>query len=417
MNHSVYNRSVYFIWSRRLAKGSLAMNPFRTAGVIQSPYFTDREAEVARILEAMRMPGGKLIVSGERRMGKTSALVIALEAHRATGGAGILADFSTASTPVDLANRILSAATRELHRRWQDRVMGFFRQLRPEVTLGSDPAGLPTASFGVGLRESSDDDQYQTLTGVLDALERMFADRSETFAVVLDEFQEIHGLGGEQAEWRLRGVAQHHQHLSYVFAGSKTSLIRRMQNKNRAFYQLADRLPFGPIDPTHMARWIDARMAGENVRVAGAGQAIVALAGPRTRDIVQLARKTFDHARGSGGANEQVVAEAFGELIAEEDDAVRLYWDGLTAGQQNVLRAIAAGEPQLTGQGAQRRFALASPPAVKKTADKFEEDGVAIRIGDGSYECDSPFVRGWLIQHALPDVGLHWDPAKVPSER
>ena len=392
----------------------MGKNPFRTSGVIQPPYFTDREREVTRMREAMRTPGGKLIVSGERRMGKTSALVVALAEHRREGGLGILADFSTASTPVDLGNRLLAAATRELHRRWQDRVMDFFRQLRPEVTLGTDPTGQPTASFGLRLREASADDQYETVAGVLDALERLFAEREENFAIVLDEFQEIHGLGGEQAEWRLRGVTQHHQQLSYIFAGSRTSLIRRMQEKNRAFYQLADRLPFGPIDPGHMADWIDERMRTAGISVGGAGATIVALAGPRTRDIVQLARKSFDLAAGSGRVDDAVVTSAFRELITEEDDPVRLYWDALTPAQQNVLRAIAAGEAQLTGKGAQRRFALSSPPAVRKAAEKFEEDGFVVRTDDGSYACDSPFVRGWLIQHTLPDLGLHWDPARLP---
>lgn len=292
--------------------------------------------------------------------------------------------------------------------------MDFFRQLRPEVTLGSDPTGQPTASFGVRLREASADDQYETVAGVLDTLERMFSERGESFAVVLDEFQEIHGLGGERAEWRLRGVTQHHQHLSYIFAGSRTSLIRRMQEKNRAFYQLADRLPFGPIEPDHMSGWIEERMRSGGVRTAGVGAEIVALAGPRTRDIVQLARKTFDLGGTAGEASPTVVAAAFRELIAEEDEPVRLYWDGLTGPQQNVLRAIAAGEQQLTGQGAQRRFALSSAPAVRKAAEKFDEDGVVIRTRDGHYACDSPFVRGWLIQHTLPDLGLHWDPAKLP---
>lgn len=388
-------------------------NPFRTSGVIQPPYFTDRETEVARIREALRTPGGKLIVSGERRMGKTSALVVALEGHRAEGGLGILADFSTASTPADLGNRLLAAATRELHRRWRDRVMDFFRQLRPEVTLGTDPTGQPTASFGLRIREAPADDQYETVAGVLDALERLFAEREESFAVVLDEFQEIHGLGGEQAEWRLRGVTQHHQWVSYVFAGSRTSLIRRMQEKNRAFYQLADRLPFGPIDADHLAGWIDARMEGAGVRSRGAGAIIVRLAGARTRDVVQLARKSFDLASAGRKVDEALIADAFRELIAEEDDPVRLYWDGLTPAQQNVLRAIAAGEQQLTGKGAQRRFALSSPPAVRKAAEKFEEDGIVVRTAGGHYECDSPFVRGWLIQHTLQDLGMYWDPAGI----
>jgi hypothetical protein len=362
----------------------------------------------------MRTPGGKLIVSGDRRMGKTSALVVALEMHRQEGGFGVLADFSTASTPTDLANRILSAATRELHRRWHDRVLQFFSRLRPEVTLGSDATGQPTASFSLGLRESSEDLQYQTLGGVLDALEQLAAEHRESFAIVLDEFQEVHSLGGEQAEWKLRGVVQHHQHLSYVLAGSKPSLIRRMQQKNRAFYQLADRLSFGPIDSDHLSGWIDTRMQEGGLRVQGAGTVIVRLAGPRTRDVVQLARKTFDLARGSGVVEEQTVRAAFRELIAEEDDAVYLYWDGLSSPQQNVLRAVAAGERQLTGQATQRRFALPSPPAVQKTAAKFEEDGMIVRLGgDGAYMCDSPFVRGWLVQNTLPDIGVHWDPTEI----
>lgn len=390
-------------------------NPFRTSGVVQRPYFTDRDRELKRISESMRARGAKLIVSGERRMGKTSAIALALETHRDDDGFGILADVSTASTPADFANRILSASAREFDRRWKDRLMGFLRRLRPEVTLGADAAGVPTASFGLGLREASFDQQYQTLAGVLDALDQVAAELEHPFVVVLDEFQEIFALGDEQAEWRLRGIVQHHQHLSYVFAGSKPSLIRRVQQKNRAFYQLADRLPFGPIDPELFASWIDRRLLEHGVKADGAGEAIVRLAGPRTRDVVQLARKTFDLARDAGDATEGAIRAAFHELIEEEDDSVRLYWAGLSPAQQNVLRAIAAGETQLTGQGARRRFTLPSAAAVRKSAEKFEGDGVVVRADqDGVYRCDSPFVRGWLIEHALPDLGVFRDPTETP---
>ena len=131
---------------------------------------------------------------------------------------------------------------------------------------------------------------------------------------------------------------------------------------------------------------------------------------------MQLARKVYDHAGAGGRVDRRVIAAAFRELIAEEDDTVRLYWDGLSAGQQNVLLAIAAGEAQLTGQGAQRRFSLASAPAVKKALGKFEEDGMISRTGRGSYRCDSPFVRGWLILNTLPDLGLFLDPTSLPED-
>jgi hypothetical protein len=53
-------------------------------------------------------------------MGKTSALVMAISRYEADGGVALLADMSTASTIVDIANRILEAAGRALGRRWRD---------------------------------------------------------------------------------------------------------------------------------------------------------------------------------------------------------------------------------------------------------------------------------------------------------
>ena len=73
-------------------------------------------------------------------------------------------------------------------------------------------------------------------------------DRAITLGIVLDEFQEISRFGGESAEWHLRGIIQHHQHVSYVLAGSQAHIIERMLDQGRAFYGLADHLQFGPID-------------------------------------------------------------------------------------------------------------------------------------------------------------------------
>ncbi len=82
-----------------------------------------------------------------------------------------------------------------------------------------------------------------------------------------------------------------------------------MVEPKRAFYNMLDVLHFGPIDPKHLARWIESRMEGAGVAAHGVGAYIAELAGPRTRD---------------------------------------------------------------------------------------------------SYTFDNPFLRGWVVSHALPDVGLHY---------
>ncbi|MFP4624095.1 MAG: hypothetical protein ACLFRX_07965 [Gemmatimonadota bacterium] len=252
------------------------------------------------------------------------------------------------------------------------------------------------------------EEQSRTLVDVLDTIEALARERGVLLGLVLDEFQDLAEIGGERVEWAVRGAIQKHEHVSYIFAGSKPHLIRRMlHDKGRALYQLADELPFGPIDPLRMAEWIDERLGSAGIESAGAGAACVAVAGPRTRDIVELARKCADRAASAGSADADSVHQAFLELIFEKDDGIRSWWDGLTALQQNVLRAVAGSADGLTTARTRRRFTLPSTGSAANTAKALLEGGRLVRTDNGSgYVFDNPFVRGWVVYHALPDLGL-----------
>ncbi|MGH7449485.1 MAG: hypothetical protein ACRELT_18060, partial [Longimicrobiales bacterium] len=129
------------------------MNPFRIAGVVQPPFFTNRAAEVARVRAALSEPTAKLLVYGPRRMGKTSLLRLAMARDATRGGMACLADLSTASSPVDVANRVLSAATAVIGRRWVEVMQELPRRLGLNLRLGLDPATqLPTVSIEAGVR-------------------------------------------------------------------------------------------------------------------------------------------------------------------------------------------------------------------------------------------------------------------------
>jgi hypothetical protein len=68
----------------------------------------DREAEVARVVEAMR-GRGRLVLYGERRMGKSSVIARAAERVRGDGGVVLTADAWTLAG-LDELNRALMAA-------------------------------------------------------------------------------------------------------------------------------------------------------------------------------------------------------------------------------------------------------------------------------------------------------------------
>lgn len=397
-------------------------NPFRTHGIVQGEYFTDRSEEVRRIREALRSPASKLLVYGYRRMGKSSALARAAGQVARRGGSVFTADLSTASTVADMANRILQSVTRMLGRRWKDAAADFVSRLQATVTLTPNPAtGLVVPTLAVGLRRADLDDQRATLGRVLDAVNELAGRRGKPVGIILDEFQEIVKFGGEDAEWHLRGVMQHHQHVSYVLAGSRPHLIRRMLEPGRAFYDMLDVLHFGPMEPGGFAHWIERRMRGAGLPVEpGLGARIVTLAGPRTRDVVLLARATADRAGAgageAGGAARADAELAFADVVAERDDAYRDFWEALTPHQQNVLRAIAAAAPGLTTAATLERFALSSSSAVSQTLAAFVDDGRLVKTdAPPGYAFDSPFLRGWVVTHALPDLGLLLPPTHRPG--
>ena len=389
-------------------------NPFRIQGVVEPPFFTDRADEVARIRAALQEPGAKLLVYGERRMGKTSALLMAARAAERKGTRVVVADFSTASSVTDLANRILEGAARALGRRKRDAVGDLVERLQLRLQLIPDPTtGLMIPTLEAALRSRDVEEQRASLARVLDTLEELAADRGVHLGLVLDEFQEIHRFGGEEAEWHLRGVLQRHAHVSYVCAGSATHLIRRMLGRERAFYKLFDVLSLGAIDEAHLARWIDERVRDGGRPLPGLGSRCIAAAGPRTRDVVQLARRAWEVATRDPALDaEGAVRRAFGEIVAEDDDLARTLWDNLTPLQQNVLRAVAGAEEGLTAQATLERFGLGPSGSAANAARRLAEEGYLTKpAGRGSgFAFDSPFLRGWVVVNALPDLGLHVDP-------
>lgn len=393
-------------------------NPFRIGGTITGEYFTDRERELRTITATLREPQAKLIVYGPRRMGKSSALEVAKAAvEKRQGIPVVFVDVSTASGEADVAVRLMRSAVSALGRNWQDTVKQFARGLSARLSVSVDPTTqLPTIGIEPTIREATDEEQRARLGEVLETLEGLAARRSGPVGVVLDEFQDIHKFGGEKAEWHLRGVIQRHKHLSYVLAGSQESLITAMvSDRNRAFYDLADRLHMGPIDAAHMASWIDDRFSSAGVEPRGCGAVIVRTAGARTRDRVRLARATYAAAHEKEHvANEDVVLGL--DSIVEEQAAEYLaVWRRLTPTQQNVLRAVAAGASSLFSSEVRERYALGKTSATtaKAIARLVDLEHLARDENGEDYVFDSPFFARWVSSTALQDVGS--EPPPLPT--
>lgn len=374
-------------------------NPFRIGDHVSGAFFTDRAPEVKRILTALREPS-RLLVFGPRRMGKSSAIAVAADRARRDGVLVIRADLATASTTVDVANRLLRSLSEQ---RPRERLLDLGARLSPQVTLSFDEVtGAPRLSFGLGRRRAGEEEQRRSLEQVIEGLARE-AEEGTPVALVLDEFQAIGRFGGESAEWHLRDLIQRHSALSFVCAGSEVTLIREMLGQDRAFFRAFELLHLGPIDPEHLARWVDDRLTGAGVRSEGVGEAIIRAAGPRTQDILQVGRHVYARGLPEGRAEAADVEGAMIDIVREEDAVIRAIWIQLTAHQQNVLRALAAGTEQLFSTAARDRFGLPSSSSVATAVDSLEGRGLVYRE-EGRVTFDSPFTRLWVEREALGDL-------------
>ena len=254
---------------------------------------------------------------------------------------------------MDVANRLLRSLSRQ---RPRDRLTVIAAGLSPHVTLTFDEGtGAPRLAFGLSRRSGDAESQRRSLEEVVERLAAE-AERGERVAVVLDEFQAIRRFGGEPMEWHLRDLIQRHGQVSFVCAGSE-----------------------------------------------GIGALIVDRAGPRTQDILQVARHVHSLGLARGEARVGDVEEAILDVVREEDPVIRAMWLDLTAHQQNVLRAVACEVDQLFASATRIRFGLPTSSSVAGAVDALEGRGLLVRQ-DGTIVFDSPFVRRWVEREAIADV-------------
>jgi hypothetical protein len=152
------------------------------------------------------------------------------------------------------------------------------------------------------------------------------------------------------------------------------------------------------------------------VKPQGTGAAIATIGGTKVANVAQLAAYCFDGVRSSGFARDEDVRSAFAAAVADCADITRSVWESLTIHQQNVLRALSLRSSGLTTTATRERFSLGDTGTTHNSAQLLVRKGILERI-DGGYVFESPFVRGWVIAHALPDVGITVPITHVPLAR
>lgn len=393
-------------------------NPFRFDRLPVDSDFANRVEEVQRIVKAI-IDGENLLVHGDRRMGKTSCLLRAARKAAADHDATcFIVDVSRYSTLADATQALLRDAVPALSTMggkataWlASKVKGLV--LKPSVSLSLDASHAGGSEmeleFGVELRNQDAAAHATAMVEVLDALNTLAGKRQRTVAVILDEFTFIEKIGPARVSWILRSAMQRHQHIVYILAGSAHHVIERLHGADGAFFGMFGRLHVGPIAADELVTWINTKFRAAGLKPDNVGERCTLLAGERTRDIVQLARRAFDLAAVAGKANATIVDAAFRSLVDDSDAVYQAAWADLAPRAQSILRAIAAGDGgTLFHETTRIKHALGKTAEITQVCRRLTRtakntndfrDAILVRISHPAnieHRFDNPFFAEWV---------------------
>jgi hypothetical protein len=367
-------------------------NPFIYGGRVSGDAFCNRESEIRELLEDIR---GRqhVIIYSQRRFGKTSLVWKILEETQKEGIIPVYADLYPISTLGEFIEEYAKAIARTLS--MHEKAKRLMRELfsRLHLSMGIDTAGNPQWSVGFDRSRES-----ETFDEVVSSMENYLKRKGKYGVVVFDEFQQITETNGEKTERRLRSAIQTHEHVSYLFVGSKRHLLLDLfSNPNRPFYRSGKIFPLEKIDLDHLQGFIKKRYNGAGVDIDQKTlELIVETTGCHPYYTQYLCHVLYDIMEKRRIRTDDV-PKAIDLLLSRESTAYMNTWDLLTHRQKQTLVALSE-----TGPGESpfrpeilRRFNISQPAVMLRALRSLVDKDLVDREG-GRYDIIDLFFKRWI---------------------
>ena len=371
-------------------------NPFKFGGKVSGYQFYDRKESFAKLRRRLLDGASNIVMTAPRRYGKTSLVARVLESlQREAGIRSILFDLSKVPTLArfceEYVNAVLAAiggAESLVHR-----VLACLANCDPTISVNVGVLRI-SLKFKSALTESS-------ISEVLDLPEKLLAEgNGGSLVVAFDEFQEVAELSKDFAlEKIFRSCIQAHQHVRYVFLGSKTHLLERMfADKSRPFYRSALQMPIGKPPPEESREFLRSRFADAGILIADSAidallaasdnipfylQAFASLVFERVTDADEQEVKVGDIAA-AGEELVEINAAYFSELLA-----------GLSGSQRILMEALAREPVQEFSEEYRIRHDLPTLSTVHSALRELIKDG-HVESSEGVHRIADPILVCYL---------------------
>jgi len=370
------------------------MNPFSYGTIVTEPYFYNRKEENDRIVRTLK-GGNNLVLYAPRRFGKTSLVVKAMKELENAGYFCVYFDFMTVYSRESFIKSYSSALfekqgnLKRILRLFSEYVKG----IKPVLSYGEN--GKPEISFTFSETSISDD----MLGKVLDMPEKL-ALKSKPYIVIMDEFQDIQKLNGENFENLLRSHIQHHQNVHYLFLGSRTHLLMEMFTRsNRPFYNSASVMGLGPLPKDETIEFLVGRFSKSGIHIdKQTSEYLMHKAGNIPYYIQFLASEIWQSVIDSGKkVDHEIINESFDKVIDLKNDYYFEMYDRLSRYQKKLLHALAQEGRNIFSREYALKYHLSATSTTQKAIHGLIENGLIEKV-ENEYTFSDPFFRQYILR-------------------
>ena len=308
-------------------------NPFYYGGAVKDNHFCNRVDEIKELSDDIQA-GLNILIYAPRRFGKTSFVLKTLEKlEKENNIQYIFLDIFHISTIDEFINLYFNAIASSLEKP-TDKIINFFKSIvniRPNINVNFDSAGNPNFSLSI-----NSENRMQTLEDVLN-IPLHFA-KEKKIVIAFDEFQQIAAL---DIEAKLRSIIQLHSHkLSYVFMGSKKSILHNMfLDKNRPFYKSVKHFKIKEIQKNVWEEFITSNFIKTNKTIdIKYIDKIINITKGFPYYTQQFAYELW--IKTSNSVDDDIFTNTLKTIIEREEDLFSIEWDNLTLNQQKALKII-----------------------------------------------------------------------------
>ncbi len=371
-------------------------NPFKYGEVVSGENFCNRKKELKEINRAI-VNGYSFWMYSPRRFGKSSLILKAFDGLDDKNIITIYFDMYKLETLDDFAREYSALLAKELFdwkigiKKLTQKIGKLFHNLYPKISF--DSYGNPSVSLEI--QKIEDHTDIETILNIPDKI----AEKNDIkICIAFDEFQEIQRIKPFLINW-MRSLFQFHKKVSYIFLGSKQSLMEYIfTDMNSPFYEFGFKMPINPISNDDLTSFIKKQFRKTKLNICN----------ETISDILNRSRSHPHFTQYFAAVVWEMILEGFDDknpdfntlwmkrIIDSQSFIFQNIYDQLNLNQRKTLIAISNLKDEKLFSGEYRkRFDLPETSSLTSTINSLIKKNLIQKVS-GGYEIINPVFEEWI---------------------